>query len=431
MFGDLPTTVSLKITGQQDTGHGIDRLRYVENVITGSGDDQIEGSYVDNRLEGGVGHDLIKAHGGDDFLVGGLGDDVLIGGGGVDTVVYGDGGVSVDLRTRNRQDTGEGSDKLFTIENIESGSGNDLLIGSWRQNEISSGAGDDELRGFSGSDRLIGGMGDDLIDGGSGIDTVVYTEQATVNLRTKNWQDTGEGRDRLISIENVETGEFNDRVDGSWRDNVIDTGAGDDYIVGYSGDDLLIGGLGNDVLNGSDGIDTAVFGDIGVSVDLRIKFQQDTGEGLDRLLAVENLESGAGHDVLTGSWGDNYLSSGSGHDVVNGLGGHDQIHAGAGHDVVRAGSGNDVIVGGSGNDELWGHGGADVFRFYRGEGVSTDTIKDFGAGDSIELFDDTGGATVAAQITDGANGSTVTWDELTIVFEGAYINYDDINPISS
>ena len=80
------------------------------------------------------------------------------------------------------------------------------------------------------------------------------------------------------------------------------------------------------------GNDTAVFGDLGVAVDLRIKSSQDTGEGLDRLLLIENLESGAGHDVLTGSGEDNYLSSGSGNDEIYARGGHDE--KGAGHDVV-------------------------------------------------------------------------------------------------
>ena len=63
------------------------------------------------------------------------------------------------------------------------------------------------------------------------------------------------------------------------------------------------------------------------------------------------------------------------------------------------------------------------------EGLSTDVITDFGAGDSIELVDDTG-SPAAAQITSDASGSTVTWDELTIVLD-VVIDYDDINPISN
>ena len=60
---------------------------------------------------------------------------------------------------------------------------------------------------------------------------------------------------------------------------------------------------------------------------------------------------------------------------------------------------------------------------------STDVITDFGAGDSIELIDDTTGTVAQAQITTDANGSTVTWDELSIVFD-VTVDYDDINPIT-
>ena len=61
---------------------------------------------------------------------------------------------------------------------------------------------------------------------------------------------------------------------------------------------------------------------------------------------------------------------------------------------------------------------------------STDVITDFTVGeDSIELIDDTTGEVAQAQITTDASGSTVTWDELTIVLD-VNVNYDDINPIT-
>ena len=57
-------------------------------------------------------------------------------------------------------------------------------------------------------------------------------------------------------------------------------------------------------------------------------------------------------------------------------------------------------------------------------------ITDFTVGeDSIELIDDTTGEVAQAQITTDASGSTVTWDELTIVLD-VTVNYDDINPIT-
>ena len=84
-----------------------------------------------------------------------------------------------------------------------------------------------------------------------------------------------------------------------------------------------------------------------------------------------------------------------------------------------------VLTGGSGDDTLTGGAGDDVFRFYASEGLSTDVITDFSAGDSIELVDDTG-AQATARITSDVSGSTVIWDELTIVLD-VVIDHDDID----
>ena len=71
-----------------------------------------------------------------------------------------------------------------------------------------------------------------------------------------------------------------------------------------------------------------------------------------------------------------------------------------------------------------------MFRLFSRQGASTDVITDFTVcEDSIELIDDTTGEVAQAQITTDASGSTVTWDELTIVLD-VTVNYDDINPIT-
>ena len=68
------------------------------------------------------------------------------------------------------------------------------------------------------------------------------------------------------------------------------------------------------------------------------------------------------------------------------------LDSGSGNDRLDGRAGDDILIGGSGDDTLTGGNGSDVFRFYRSEGLSTDTIKDFDANDSIELIDDTGGS---------------------------------------
>ena len=71
-----------------------------------------------------------------------------------------------------------------------------------------------------------------------------------------------------------------------------------------------------------------------------------TSEGADKLEGVENITTGSGDDTLVGDANAN------------------------------------VLTGGSGDDTLTGGAGDDVFRFYSSEGLSTDVITDFGAGDS-------------------------------------------------
>ena len=70
---------------------GEDAISTTENVIGGSGNDNLRGSGVDNRLEGGAGDDFLYGSGGNDILIGGTGDDTLIGSGHDDVFVFGPG----------------------------------------------------------------------------------------------------------------------------------------------------------------------------------------------------------------------------------------------------------------------------------------------------------------------------------------------------
>ena len=53
---------------------------------------------------------------------------------------------------------------------LQSGEGNDLLIGSDQRNVLKGGPGDDRLYGGVNIDRLFGEEGDDILDGGPGLD---------------------------------------------------------------------------------------------------------------------------------------------------------------------------------------------------------------------------------------------------------------------
>lgn len=123
----------------------------------------------------------------------------------------------------------------------------------------------------------------------------------------------------------------------------------------------------NDVLDGGAGIDTAIYSSaVQVVVTLGSTAPQATGQGVDRLVGIENLTGSRGADALTGNAAVNVLNGGAGDDVLNGAGG------------------NDMLIGSAGRDRLIGGAGADVFLFTQptdaGLGAAADIVRDFARG---------------------------------------------------
>lgn len=78
-------TVSLGVTGPQNTGHGLDTLINIEGVTGTYYDDVLTGNDGANRMVGDPGNDRIYGGGGVDDIEGGPGADILTGGAGADT----------------------------------------------------------------------------------------------------------------------------------------------------------------------------------------------------------------------------------------------------------------------------------------------------------------------------------------------------------
>ncbi|WP_172839446.1 S8 family serine peptidase [Tateyamaria omphalii] len=266
-------------TGQGGDAQG-DVLISIENIISGSGNDDLIGSSADNMLEGMDGNDTLRGGSGEDTLIGGNGDDVLAGGGGDDSVRGGNGrdqisgrdgadtlnggndvdtlqyqsdtvGVNIHLGNNTASGGEAAGDVISNFENVTGGSGNDILTGSDVRNVLVGGLGDDQLRGGNGNDVLVGEKGDDFLAGGNGNDT----------------------------------------------------------LKGSNGDDTLKGGAGNDVLRGSNGEDVFIFG-AGSDDDRLVKFETgiDTVriEGLTQA-DVSFSNAGGGNTLMTLSTGDTVL----------------------------------------------------------------------------------------------------------------------------
>ena len=163
-------------------------------IFGGEGDDDIFGGDDNDMLYGEEGADRIFGDDGDDLIDGGLGDDILNGGAGNDLFFGGigdgndtyDGGAGNDtldlgsLSAATRVDLGNGvggrgsvtggqsgTDVLYGIENVTTGSGNDTIVASNAVNIIDGGAGSDvfvfgsaasangdTIRGFETGDKI-------------------------------------------------------------------------------------------------------------------------------------------------------------------------------------------------------------------------------------------------------------------------------------
>jgi Ca2+-binding RTX toxin-like protein len=464
-FAESGITVSLALQGAaQATGNGSWTLTGIENltggvandVLTGDGNANVlGGSAGSDTLVGGAGNDTLYGDGGiaidghdvittftdvativsdgigsdvammpgvdgNDTLEGGLGNDTIDGGGGTDTASYAhaSGGVTVTLTASGGSSSGaDGSDTLVSIENILGGAFNDTLTGNGLANtidggdghdRISGGAGNDVLLGNSGDDMLTGGAGDDTINGGAGYDRAAYFGSAvgvTVNLNLQGTaQNTGQGNDTLIGIENLTGTQYSDTLIGDGNDNWLwgtgtstdpSTPGNNDTIDGGGGNDLIWAGNGNQNLTGGSGTDTVMYNenfshDVAVTISLALQgTSQNTGQGNWTLNGFENLIGGNGDDTLTGDVGNNILGGSGGTDTLIGGAGNDTLYGDGeitydSHGTNLSGpiilvpdavavfggvSGNDLLEGGLGNDTIDGGGGIDTATYAHASGA--------------------------------------------------------------
>jgi Ca2+-binding RTX toxin-like protein len=218
------------------------------------------------------GNDWINIFGGSDFIDGGLGNDTV-------SFANLNVGVQANLSLSVSQATGAGRITFRNVENLRGTAFDDTLTGNAGANNIFAAQGNDILNGRQGNDYLIGGAGNDSYFGGDGIDTASFQFSAvgvTVDLNNTGAQDTGEGLDTLSRVENLFGSSRADRLIGNGLTNVINGGAGNDYLAGTTTN----GSTGRDTLIGGAGADT--FAVLAISAD-RGAFVMDFLRGVDKI----------------------------------------------------------------------------------------------------------------------------------------------------
>jgi Ca2+-binding RTX toxin-like protein len=237
---------------------------------------------------------------------------------------------------------------------IALGDGNDVVryLGSSPSAAIKGGAGNDTI--FAGIRRNA--RGTLTIEGGSGTaDKVTYAVAgfpATVSLDGQpNDGVRGDANNVMPDVEIVEGSAFGDTITGSDADETerFVGGGGNDSISGLGGTDIFDEGAapnGADTFNGGAGIDLVDY-DLrtsGVNVSLDLQRNDGAPGELDFVDPnVNDVSTGIGSDVLTGTAGPNRLSGGAGADTITALGGDDRLSGGPGVDGLLAGPGDDVV----------------------------------------------------------------------------------------
>ncbi len=306
------------------------------------GADTIIGGNFKDLIGAGLGSDSVFAGGGNDEIVIGIPEnDTVDGGDGYDTVIIGvpEGDAVIIASGDLVSLSGGGSVTLANVERLDvfGASGNDLIIGSDREEFLQGMYGDDTLRGGSGNDSLDGYYGDDSLDGG----------------------------------------------------------AGDDVLNGNFGNDTLDGGAGNDTASfsssSSSGVTLVRLGETSFSVVHangtgtlhNVEFLQLADTRIN-LLTYGMVSGGGttGDDNLSGDVGNNLIQGVDGNDTILGLDGNDTLEGGAGNDSLDGGSGSDSVLGGNGDDTIIASAGNDTLD--GGSGYDTVNYSVASSGMSIQ-----------------------------------------------
>jgi Ca2+-binding RTX toxin-like protein len=322
---------------------------------------------VDQFSANGVGFIVALANG--RFVVDGrlsAPDHIVVGTSGVDTDNDGDLDVSF-LGVPNVEVLGSSLDDAISAAGggtrggpltkgtiIRSFSGDDSIVGGEGVDELEAGDGNDLIQGRGGGDVIVPDQvtaGDDEVEGGSGDDYVYFQQNASptrVDLEDKAVQETGQGKDRIVEVENV-VGSLTapNTLLGDEGPNRLIGGDGDDFFEGRGGDDFFEPGLGEDTVSYR-GAEAAVI------VDL-LERRASGGAGADEINSgIDNVIGSPFADTLVGTDAPN---------LIEPLGGADKVQALGGDDTIRARDGaKDDISCGSGVDSAVVDGGLDTVR---------------------------------------------------------------------
>ncbi|GIT93233.1 hypothetical protein JANAI62_37230 [Jannaschia pagri] len=289
---------------------------------------------------------------------------------------------------------------------------NDFQIGTLGDDTFSASSdrvfghdGNDTITDGSGPNQVFGGAGNDSIgisavsanesrDGGDDIDWLFGSGMANGTIYDLLNEEVrfSTNTEAVTNFENVRGSSANEEFIGDDGSNEISGEGGNDTIKGGFGFDSLNGGDGNDLFfnatsEGFDSIDGGIGDDtLNIEDTYVINLQFDLEAAIwgvrdfpnRTLLRVENIDSAAGNDLITGVASDIGVTF-----TFLGKGGNDTITGGANVEVIDGGDGNDSLDGGAGADSLDGGAGNDTLR----SGEEPDAADRLRGGDDDDVLE--------------------------------------------
>lgn len=366
----------------------------------GAGGDGIAVNSV-GRIDAGNGRDTIIGTGGIGGA-GGLGGNGGNGGNGGDGVNGGNGGRAGNGgRGGNGGAAGDGGDGIAVHSDMESGNGG----------RIDTGNGDDAIIGTGGAGGRggNGGIGGSGGNGGDGGDP------------------SGNGGGGGVGEAGGLGGQGGTGGTGINNEGCIDTGNGDDTIMGTGGDGGEGGAVGRGGRGGRGGAAGEPDGEPGPPAPSRqVKQPPNNGDGGIGIKNEGCIDTGNGDDIITGIGGQNRegraplqgiailnngrINTGRGDDVVDALAG-----GFAGTGTTHLGAGNDAMIG-FGSGDFHGDDGSDKILLGAGQyQVVGSTIQRTFAGGLfgpiMNVFD--------FESIGGANGGLFAFGNGTLTVDGS------------
>ena len=435
-------------------GDGTSNTIFLSDTVAGgarglAGDDVIYGGGLFDNMGGGLGNDQFVVRNRDTTLIELLDEGEDTAWVGIDQFTN---SANIEIvrmfGTAQRLQGSATAEQIVANGSIAShllgGGGDDVLWSTNNADTLDGGDGNDTFRGTGGADSMYGGLGDDAFVVsdtaakvfeylGGGYDTVYVTsasftlgdniEEARLSFTGANILIGGATPEALkanpLEASTLEGRGGNDVLYGSEFADTLRGGIGDDIIYGAGGADVVVGGTGNDqfvVLSGNstfvefagEGYDIGYLGGSGsytISVEIEEFRLYD---------AVVNL-------TYTGPALNKFIVG----NQTPGLG--NNINAGAGDDIIYGGTGNDTILGGTGNDTFYFEGGAD--RLVVGiTNSGTDQVAGFStaAGAKMQFLAGSGITAFNQLAINSAGGNTqVNFNGQTTLFFGATLSQSD------